>query len=123
MTNEEIDKLPAGQELDILIAERVMGWERLPERPNRQRGFATEEYQNLRWRLPNGEVTLDLDYFSTDISEAWQVVEKLYLHVGPFGDYWYASDVHNWNDARIIVHAFTAPLAICRASLKAVLGT
>ncbi len=101
MTCDEIRALPAGPELDRLVAERVMGWEG-------RVGFTP----------------------SRDIAFAWQVVD-------------YLTQVRQWSDFHVEYSCGgspndppgwlayfpgatdatgeTAPLAICRAALLAIL--
>jgi len=107
MTNEEIDKLEAGREMDALVAE-VMGWRDCE-------GYWEDEkviHTDVGGWCP-----------SQDISAAWDV-----LHLGHpcgwFDSYYlmrygngYAIAGHSTH--LIIAEAPTAPLAICRARLKA----
>jgi len=75
------------------------------------------------------EATIDLlPYYSEDIAAAWEVVEtacessSLYFRLHRNPDYiWAAFD--RWSDARLSVEAQadTAPLAISRAALLAVM--
>ena len=124
MNTPDIDTLPAGPELDALIAEKVMGWE---------------------WNIRNGQCYAEhwcsnaADCWpewspSTDITAAWEVVEK--LRNWPNGHYWLslsqiAGVRGEWrsgfsyggmavNHSPKFVVADTAPLAICRAALKAI---
>ncbi len=53
MTREEIEKLEAGRKLDILIAEKVMGFEQ------------SDLYLRTRPRK-------DIPFFSSNISAAWK---------------------------------------------------
>lgn len=115
--------LPAGRELDALVAEKVMGWRRLPDTPE--------------WGVPPDYTTggaLGWRPYSTDIAAAWEVVEKLregWLEVN--------LDCTAFNCANTVrccvtkqgqqhppfplyADAKTAPLAICRAALRAVGG-
>lgn len=127
-----------GPELDLLIAEKVMGWTWVTE--------DAEEPQYLPWLIspkvgtafrgvwyPKTGVASGLPAYSTEISAAWQVVEKLdalgfYVTVDRLGHdprFWRA-ETHtwdadeggrvgdNWHDAE------TAPHAICLAALAAV---
>lgn len=59
-----------------------------------------------------------LPHYSTDIAAAWEVAEKLRLHVGPSALH------HNWWCATIDgldhEHHASAPMAICLAALAAV---
>jgi len=91
--------MKAGRELDALIAERVMG---------------------EMWGVgPNLEDTLP--HYSTQIADAWLVVEKMrpYFEIYCDGGGWVAR--FGWADAgTLAAYADTAPLAICLAALKAV---
>jgi len=96
------------RERDALIAEKVMGeLDKINER----------EY---RLMIPSG---VTLPHYSTQIADAWQVVEKLNL---PFtlqknkqfkGGHYASFIVDKRFEA---AQADTAPLAICLAALKAV---
>ena len=127
-----MDKMEAGPEMDALVAERVMVWtkidtwhgEPLAEGWNgfwdgewivwTERPLSDEEDQSKPWTP------------STDISAAWPVVEKLQSmeitirfhpqHRGPWKVTLFGLD----GDLTFITEfADTAPLAICRAALKA----
>lgn len=118
-------------DIDALVAERVMGWTR-STRPG-----------DYPWKLPNGKQSIITPDYSTDIAAAWQVVEKLAergiaLNIGP---YWGHPPKHEgWHVELDIALdtlpdldtipigdrytvAPTAPLAICRAALKALTHT
>ena len=102
-----IDEMPAGRELDALVAEKVMGWDHYPSKH---------------------EI---VPAYSTDIAAAWEVVEKMRSD-----DWWaqIAQDNTDIWDAKLwrgepdrwfptmetYGNAPTAPLAICRATLKTV---
>lgn len=126
-----VDKMQAGAELDALVDEKVFG-----------NKWTFASYVMINGERRDGPTWLREDetsddpmggtyagqtppHYSTDIKLAWQAVEKLCLHLSPFVDNgkpyaWVVSDRHNLNEARIVVDAPTAPLAICRAALKAV---
>lgn len=108
-SDEIAEPLPAGRELDALVAAKVMGWQPNP-------GWLTAERH-----IPS---------YSTDIAVAWQIAEAMRLAAIPEEEWasggwraaqepfnapgWYERDVNDWEWAE------TAPLAICRAALKAV---
>lgn len=100
--------MKAGRELDGLIAEKVMGL--------KVYGQFHETNRGVRIHVPR---------YSTNIEDAWLVVEKLKdkVDIGFFND-----SLGNWN-CKILdksdwslteIEAETAPLAICLAALKAV---
>jgi hypothetical protein len=107
ITPEEIDAMPAGREMDGLVAEGVYGYKREGER---------------RWNTGKGFWVNDIPRYSTDIASAWFVVNKLYLvvgrvHPGDPNSLWVATRGWDSYDGRDSVGE-TAPLAICRAALK-----
>ena len=119
----KIEEMEAGPEMDALVAEQVMGW----HWGEAEDGVATWTHTDsgIAWAV--AEPTFSP---STNIADAWQVVEKL-IGLG----YWISLS-HNGNQhaacwdfrlcdratesKREIAIEATAPLAICRAALKAV---
>ncbi len=118
--------LQAGPELDALIAEKVMGWKPNAKHPNLS-GDGWWETENGG---ENGYLAV-LPEFSTDIAAAWTVVEKMPRvlgHIYPSFDeesgkflHWCAvvENSEPWSSARYGAVGETAPLAICRAALRA----
>jgi len=116
MTSEEILAIPAGPEMDELIAKYVMKLERT--KPGQWR-------ESVDWWV-NGLPSECPDY-STDISAAWEVVEKMSskfigLHKMKFAEgKWFALYLDKSNDdCEEIVEAETPMLAICLAALLSV---
>jgi hypothetical protein len=133
--------MEAGRELDALIAEKVMGIDptaddqllydkRYLTKYDAKRILAGETSVGIV--LSNDKSFNDVvkflpgcPHYSTDIAAAWQVVEKMEQRLdlcwlGP-GDVWVAvlgngEEDYQYGDAM----APTAPLAICRAALKAI---
>lgn len=116
-----IDEMQAGPELDALIATEVMGlivhprntglW--VPQGP--ADGIADHTPKIIGGWLP-----------STNIAHAMEVVEKMRLQLVPCVDepHWFVceGDCVDHGKSRFGTIADTAPLAICRAALKAVRG-
>jgi hypothetical protein len=117
-----IDEMKAGPEMDRLVAEKVMGWAIGSD------GCSVEERHGRLWR---GEAWEDDCYIwrpSTNIAHAWEVVEHL-------RGWWTAVELKSIDECcacliednsgdvneRYVAtaEADTAPLAICRAALKA----
>lgn len=95
--------IPAGRELDLLVAEHVMGWKIHP--------CGTYEV--------DGSMSRHSTAFhpSTDIRHAWEVVERIPVDVLlRKGSPWCLCEILHGP----IVTAETMPLAICRAALLAV---
>jgi len=119
--------MQAGRKLDVLVAEKVMGWEDIHfDKNGNCFGKPPKDF-------PQQCSIHQVPHFSTNIMSAWRVVEK-------FSEYgWFAtvcrfpcssganvhlqkvlSDGTPSNDKPIQVQEKTAPLAICLAALKAV---
>jgi hypothetical protein len=115
---------------DVLVATQVMGWKVLTPAETEHLDDVSDQmcvldshdgllrYYQVRsnyWELRPWSPT-------SDIRDAWDVVEKLRLFVGPvpYNDgEWMASPESYWGDFTT-ESAATAPLAICNAALKAV---
>lgn len=121
MTHEQIDQMLAGSEMDALVAEKIMNWR--------------VYFRNTAWwveaELENGLVddwtqikgrTCGNERFapSTNVADAWKVVEKLKFNILPIEPGWGAG-TNIYIDDDIWANASTAPLAICRAGLKAIM--
>jgi len=140
MTEQEIDQMEAGREMDCLVAERVLGWHRiqapqfdydgpLPEQGEvlvSPRMLPQIESGEYKWP-PKGVIPLGFFVtarYSADIAAAWQVVQKMmdegWLvgisndqdYVGELAPAWHVCIAASWGIAK------SAPLAICRAALK-----
>ena len=129
-----IDEMPAGQELDVLIAEKVMGWIR------HERETEWDHIISVHWTMPNSTTVLDFPRFSQDIAAAWGVVAEITKNkngvslrlVGPeyadgwmFVQGWHATFIeptYTFTDVGEGATADTASLAICRAAYKFIEG-
>lgn len=129
MTRDEILQMEAGREIDALVAELVMGWTKV-------RKASTWESAAMIYSgtfvytigvTPDQKTNDVIPYHSTDIAAAWQVVEKMRLvgvsmWIGPHLDNEWAVQIKpSINNYHEFVRADTAPLAICRAALLAVM--
>ena len=117
----DIDTMPAGPELDRLVAEKVMGW--------RLECFANASRTPMAYSDKNAKIMASADWSpSTNIAHAWGVVEHLERMGGLIsnmysqGGCWSVgiepmpeSNLHPCYRAI----GSTAPLAICRAAIKA----
>ena len=141
MTREEILAMEAGREFDTLVAEKVMGHSMPDFIPEHALGLYLagtpihydswtcvcryDEGDTLKW-VP--------DPYSSDISAAWQVVEKMigqeynfelssalaYTTGGEFeGANWYVAFTGGLEDKTYDTARLTAPSAICVAALLA----
>lgn len=126
MTAQQIDEMPAGREIDLLIAEQLFGWRDLEWREEKnihELGVRTWSPTGYYGKGPQHECYLTHRY-STKIEDAWLVVEKLRERISDEILLGYGCDkaIGLWACAFGIyeVTADTAPLAICRAALKAI---
>jgi hypothetical protein len=118
--------LPAGQELDRIIAERVMGWRIVDDIvPNTGEQLELLEHNGCLWK--DDPITDDCSVPwrpSTDIAHAWEVAEHCrhngmgFMDLICLGPEWGVMFGHDPTED--YVYAPTAPLAICRAALAAV---
>jgi len=131
MTREEILKLEPGSELDRLVAEKVMGWKQGPD--------FWVSYEGII-HLSAGEVSPGHIVYreapwspSSDIAEAWSVVEKL-VNLGWLVNLlspWKGNATQHWTCyaerqgksgwEKLKAAGDSAPLTICRAALLAVM--
>lgn len=126
------NELPAGPELDRLIAEKVMGWTWHDDESLRLGGLWVNE-SGVGAEPPS---VSDQEYMpstwqpSTSIAHAWEVVERMepQLRIQPGGHTPYYAIMRSqggyvagyWTDINWMTSpADTAPLAICRAALQA----
>ncbi len=95
----DIREMKAGRELDALVAEKVMG----------------QYFRNEWYKLYNDTIPC----YSTDISAAWKVVEKIKKEFVGISD---PLNCNIWECSftfKTSALGETAPLAICRAALLA----
>ena len=130
MTNEQIDALEAGREMDERIAREVMGLEVIPHFGDVYTPLMDVYTTKNVWTVSDRDC-VEVERYSTDIAAAWKVVENLekrkilfsatrrtdnygnlvwFVHfrqcVEPFRDWFFV-------DGKLTV-------AICRAALNAV---
>ena len=135
MNAGQIREMEAGRELDALVAEKVMGWTMGDYEPGLY--YTTRPGGPVAVISPTWTPRMPFHRFlpSTDIAAAWEVVERLYdlrwiiglgsLAQNPRG--WRCELCNMWEDdferapSDIEANADTAPLAICRAALLAVM--
>lgn len=113
--------LPAGPELDALVATKVLGWRKtIPGEL-----YWTDRKEPVKTLAP---VKCEVSKWSpsTRIDHAWEVMEKLgSLQVSKFtNDRWHACRTQDgdWDCCDWYSIADTAPLCICYAALRAVGG-
>lgn len=133
MTRDEVLSMPAGSEMDALIAEKVMGMELA--RPLGEHFVSHDMAIDAGDMMLEGQsMGVEWEYmqpppFSSDISAAWKVVEKmreLYDVVIDLDSDLVSCKLLNYVESgdyrTLVVEQIykSAPLAICRAALLAV---
>lgn len=121
--------MQAGRELDALVAEKVMGWKWCEndigkeslQPPSEEYAFLSPNHP-VFWADEKGYTKI-MPHYSTNIADAWKVVEKMREN------FWVQVDVgdiilcsmgeYGFVCSTIQAEAETAPLAICLAALKA----
>lgn len=112
-------ELPAGRELDALVAEKVMGW-RLRENMGAAGGRCWATGRTDGGSYGSGVYPeFELPEFSMDMNAAWKVVTASNTRLDLFGPAWRGLWTASFSP-HPTAQGETAPLAICRAALKAV---
>ena len=120
MNRKEILNMPAGREMDLLVIEEVLKWK------FRYSTLFFNEGALDHFVDDKGDSRILGFSPSTDISAAWEVVEKfiwnsveeLKVSIMFYDDVFHCDLGQN---IKTTVEAPTAPLAICRAALLAVM--
>jgi hypothetical protein len=112
--------------LDALVAEKVMGWTVAYDKLN---GYDVEDGEGAigfppgEEIIPNVSVPYAIEDYSTDIRDAWRVVEK--MRADGYGadinvrDDYMECDFWRGNHTDGVASADTVPEAICLAALRA----
>ncbi len=127
-----INTMPAGRELDALVATKVMGWR-----------TAHFDASYGKWiGVPLDDYWEDVPAYSTDLAAAWPLLDRFGFVVGPHFQAGWSTDpsgmprdgwfvFRDWessvrstfdedSDRWALAIAETLPLALCRAALKMV---
>jgi hypothetical protein len=146
-TISAVDQMDAGREMDAVIAEKVFAWRWIAHawKDNPTYRFIAPPTVEIgdRYSLASGLEPLYADWdrvaklpkYSTDIADAWQIVEKLrligwnYIQIDCDEDLWgadFAKLAFTEHGANQVAKAHStaresAPLAIGRAALKAMI--
>ena len=120
------DDMPAGREMDAMVGAKVMGCRVKRGKSNIYCGCDRAPHNdNLSAAAERSYPALD--HYSTDITAAWKLVEKLAdgIHcvfdlVLDWDGGWYACFEPAGGDKYGASNVDTAPLAICRAALRVV---
>jgi hypothetical protein len=121
LTREQIMSMEPGRELDALVAEKVMGWIKYIQLD--VSWWSDSDYLN-----DDGIDLMVCDFKpSTNLQQAFEVVEKMRergwyeIRISILQDVVAISMWQDDNTCRIEAEAETIPLAICRASLLAII--
>lgn len=95
INRKEIMQLNAGREIDIIVAEQVMGWqiETDAAKLKQLNRYIAQKAGDCWWRTPEGGWSCDPPPYSSEIAATWKVVERmkatgrfLFLFQGPAGN-------------------------------------
>lgn len=132
------DEMPSGDDLNMLIAEQIMGWRwywwTVANSQEAVRGLFAPDFVNpyhyQPWTPTVGALRIStmnlVPHYSTDIADAWLVVEKLQDECGSIaiererdeeGWLWRCQIYSRDDETFIEACAPTPSLAICRAAL------
>lgn len=132
LTREQILNMPAGREMDTLVAKKVFGWDVHSEILGGLEVYYTVHHEPLKdcpeeLRAVTGQIIIKrVPDFSTDIAAAWEVVEKLGNMGYTINIQWKGKGRVYENTAEVSItsniytvgHGIgTAPIAICKAAL------
>lgn len=109
LTREQIEAIPAGREMDTLIAEQVLGWTFHPS--------SFEQAEPSEWRKDGRKIWAAPFTPSVNIAAAWQVFDPMHLPLEKSQEGTWLVYRPESASIAILGHADTAPLAICRAAL------
>jgi hypothetical protein len=118
------DTMPAGREMDALVAEKVMGLLIHAKHVCGMTGFGyelTDTCPGCR-EVRSGPFYDGKKRYSTDIAAAWEVVllrDDWWFDLASFSRFTAWEVRIETDDSNFVGFADTAPLAICRAALKA----
>lgn len=120
MNRGEILSIEPGRELDVLVAEKVMGW--------KTNWLKTDWWEEINPNTHRHKGLVKDFKPSADIAAAWEVVEKMHewggCDIGCYGkgsQKWFSVSTFPDNGQKIEVTKHAAPEAICKAALIAVM--
>lgn len=126
MTSEEIEEIlnmPAGEKIDILVAEKVMGWHLIPQEEDEDGIPWAQMWLDVGNRLMHNTFQP-----STNLSTAWEIVKELqgrgfWFYCGSLSSYSYATfdNVKKVKTYTARARIDETPLAICRTALLLVM--
>jgi hypothetical protein len=131
MTRDEILNMPAGREMDELVADKIIHWNHNHEINECEDGFYS--YCMICGHEPRFEEIEPGDCdgypcYSTDISAAWEVIKEMqtkgyWVYLGVLSSYSYCifTGKQSPKEYRVETGINETPLAICRAALLTVL--
>ncbi len=127
MTRDEILKMEAGDEMNLLVAEKVIGWSKRIPRP----GWWNCKSSDYALENENGDTicpTCQIPNYSVSIEHSWEVVDKLKkewivtITIEQFETSVHLGKNYASKPIEITIDGETSPVAICRASLLAVMN-
>jgi len=126
ISSKVINELNAGPEMDIIVAEQIMGWLIETDEPKLRRlqGYFARDEGRRWWRTPAGGWYCEPPAYSSDITAAWQVIEQMNsrghtLFLSQGSEESKAAFDEPRGTGTDCINERSAPLAICKAALVA----
>jgi Phage ABA sandwich domain len=125
----EIMQLSSGREIDVLVAEQIMGWQIETDELKRRklRELFSGDKERQWWRAPEGGWYCDPPSYSSEVAAVWRIVELMNKR-GQFLFLSQNSEKYEvaFDEPRAINHDYIAEenvnLAICKAALAVAAG-
>ena len=123
-SREDLMQLSAGREIDVLVAEQIMGWQIETDKPKLRKlqTYFSRDEERRWWRAPEGGWYCDPLSYSSDIAAAWHIVESMntrgqFLFLSQSSEEYKAA----FDEPRTIspdyISETSVALAICKAAL------
>ena len=110
MAQSAIDKIPAGQKLDAITAEKVFGWRNIRQHTDRAGLYGKRQDKIGHWRLAK------VPSYSTNPLHAYSIEDKM-KQVGRLDRY--QKELSRITRAKSIPANWASPDQRCRAAIKA----
>jgi hypothetical protein len=122
MNKDEILNMPAGREMDALVAEKVLGWQWQQFKDYERLYILDSEMRRYGAMRQGGETeyTSNLREYSKDMGAAWEVVDQM-LFQSHQGIYLRFKNHLAYLTGNQLFPSWVTSVRICRAALLAVM--
>lgn len=123
-SRKEMMQLRSGPEIDVLVAEQIMGWQIETDDPKLRKlqGYFSRDEHRRWWRAPEGGWHCEPPSYSSDIAAAWQIVENMnsrgqFLFLSQSSEEYKAAFDEPHTISPHYISEKSVALAICKAAL------